>query len=81
MIMSKGMRWAGRVARPGEKRTAYRILAGKPEEKRQVGRPKRRWMDIITIDLRVLGWSDMDRVDLVQDRGQWRALVLNIRVP
>jgi hypothetical protein len=54
------MRWAGHVARMGEKRTAYRILVGKPEGRRPLGRPRRRWVD---------------RVDLAQDRDHWRALV------
>jgi hypothetical protein len=52
MIKSRRMRWAGHVARMGEKRNAYRILVGKPEGKRQLGRPKRRWVDNIKIDLR-----------------------------
>jgi hypothetical protein len=62
----------------------YRILVGKPEGKRSLGRPRRRWVDNIKIDLREIGWDDMDWIDLAQDRGQWRALVntvMNIRVP
>jgi hypothetical protein len=67
-----------------EKRNAYRILEGKPEGKRSLGRPRRRFVDNIKMDLREIGWDDMDWIDLAQDRGQWRALVktvLNLRVP
>jgi hypothetical protein len=52
----------------GEKRNAYRILVGKPEEKRPLGRPRLRWLDNIKMDLREIGWHDMDWIDLVQDR-------------
>jgi hypothetical protein len=72
------------VARIGEKRNAYRLLVGKPEGKRPLGRPRRRWMDNIRIDLGEVGWGDMDWIDLAQDRNRWRALVnsvLNLRVP
>jgi hypothetical protein len=62
------MRWAGHVARIGEKRHAYRILVGKPEGKRPLGRPRRRWEDNIRIDFREIGWGGMDWIDLVQDR-------------
>jgi hypothetical protein len=68
----------------GEKRNAYRILVGKPEGKRPVGRPRPRWMDNIKMDLREIGWDGMDLIDLVEDRGRWRALVnavMNLRVP
>jgi hypothetical protein len=67
----------------GEKRNAYRVLVGKPEGKRPLGRPRRRWDDIRT-DLRMRGWGGMDWIDLAQDRDQWRALVntvMNLRVP
>jgi hypothetical protein len=67
----------------GEKRNAYRILVGKPEGKRLLGRPRRRWVDNINIDLREIGWDGIDWIDLAQDRDQWRALVntvMNIRV-
>jgi hypothetical protein len=57
MIKSRMMRWAGHAARMGEKRNAYRILMGKPEGKRPLGRPKRRWMDNIKMDLREMGWG------------------------
>jgi hypothetical protein len=84
MIKSRRVRWAGRVARVGEKRNAYRILVGKPEGKRPLGRPRRRWEDNIRMDLRDIGWGGMDWIDLAQDRDQWRALVntvMNLRVP
>jgi hypothetical protein len=67
-----------------ETRNVYRILAGKPEEKRPLGRPRRRWEHNIKMDLREIGWSDMDWTDQTQDRDQWRALVntvMNLRVP
>jgi hypothetical protein len=68
----------------GEKRNAYRILVGKPEGKRPLGRPIHRWVDNIKKDLREIGWDDMDSIDLAQDRDQWRAFVntvMNLRVP
>jgi hypothetical protein len=67
----------------GAKRNAYRILVGKPEGKRPLGRPIHRWEDNIKIDLREIGWSGMDWIDLAEDRDQWRALVntvMNVRV-
>jgi hypothetical protein len=75
MIKSRMMREARHVARMGEKRNAYRILVGKPEEKRPLGRPRRRWVDNIKMDLREIGWDSMDWIDVVQERDQWRALV------
>jgi hypothetical protein len=84
VIKSSWMRWAGHVARMREKRNAYRILLGKPEGRRPLGRPRRRWVDNIQIDLRELRWGGMDWIDLAQDRDQWRALVntvMNLRVP
>jgi hypothetical protein len=85
MIKSSRMRWAGHAARKGEKRNSYRILVGKPEGKRPLGRPTRRWLDNIKIDLRERGWDSMDWIDLAQDRdNKWRALVstvMNLRVP
>jgi hypothetical protein len=84
MIKSKRVRWAGHVARKGEKRNAYRILVGKPEGKRQLGRPRRRWVDNIKIDLREIGWDGIDWIDLTQHRDQWRALVntvVKLRLP
>jgi hypothetical protein len=68
----------------GEKRNSYRILVGKPEEKRPLGRARRRWVGSIKIDLREIGWDGMDWIDLAQDRDQWRTLVntvMNLRVP
>jgi hypothetical protein len=67
----------------GEKRNAYRILVGKPEGKRPLGRPRRKWGDNIRMDLREIGWGGMDWIDLTQDRDQRRVLVntvMNIRV-
>jgi hypothetical protein len=60
IIKSSRMRWAGHVARMGEKRRAYRILVGKPEGNRPLGRPRRRWEDNIRMDLREIGWGGMD---------------------
>jgi hypothetical protein len=57
---SRRMRWAGHVARMGEKRNAYRLLVGKPEEKRPLGRPRRRWVDNIRMDLGEVGWGNVD---------------------
>jgi hypothetical protein len=74
----------GACSTHGEKRNAYRILVGKPERKRPLGRTRRRWEDNIRMDLREIGWGDMDWIDLAQDRHQWRALVntvMNLRVP
>jgi hypothetical protein len=68
----------------GEKRNAYRILVGKPEEKRPLGRPRHRWVDNIKRDLREIGWDAVDWIDMAQDRDQWMALVntvLNLWVP
>jgi hypothetical protein len=67
-----------------EKRNAYRILVGNPEGKRQLKRPRRRWVDGIKMDLREVGWDGMDWTDLAQDRDQWGALVnavMKFRVP
>jgi hypothetical protein len=68
----------------GEKRNAYRILVGKPEGKRPLGRPRHRWVNDIKMDLRKIEWDGMDWIDLVQDRDQWRAVVstgMKLRVP
>jgi hypothetical protein len=59
----------------GEKRNAYRIMAGKPQEKRPLGRPRRRWVDNIKIEI---GWDGLDWIDLGQDRDQSRALVITV---
>jgi hypothetical protein len=60
MIKSRRMRWAGHVARKGEKRNAYRLLVGKPDVRKQLGRPRRRWVDNIRMDLGEVGWGDVD---------------------
>jgi hypothetical protein len=68
----------------GKKRNAYRLLVDKPEGKRPLGRPRRRWVDNIRMDLREVGWCDVDWIGLAKDRNSWRALVnsvLNLRVP
>jgi hypothetical protein len=70
MIKSRRMRWAGRVARVGDKRNAYRLLVGNPEGKTPLGRPRRRWLDSIKIDRREIGWAGMDWIDLAQDGDQ-----------
>jgi hypothetical protein len=70
MIKSRRMRWAGHAARILEKKNAYRILVGKPEGKRPLGRPCRMWLDNIKMDFREIGWGDMDWIDLAQDRDQ-----------
>jgi hypothetical protein len=83
IIKSRRMRWAGHVARMGEKRNAYRLLIGKSEEKRPLGRPRRRWVDNIRMDLGEVEGGDVDWICLAQDRNRWRALVnsvLNLRV-
>jgi hypothetical protein len=75
-VLSRRMRWVWHVARVGEKRSTYRMFAGK----RSLGRSRRRWVDNITIDLRKIEWGDVDWIDLAQDRDQWRTL-MNLRVP
>jgi hypothetical protein len=68
----------------GVKRNAYRLLVAKPEGKRPLGRPRRRWVDNIRMNLGEVEWSDVDWIGLAQDRNRWRALVksvLNLRVP
>jgi hypothetical protein len=84
IMKSRRMRWAGHVARMGEKRNSYRLLVGKPEGKRPLGRPRRRWVDNIRMELGEVGWSDVDCIGLAKDRNRWRALVnsvLNLWVP
>jgi hypothetical protein len=71
IIKSKKMRLEDHVARMGEKRNAYRLLVGKPEGK-SLGRPRRRWVDNIRMDLGEVGWGDVDWVGVAQDRNRWR---------
>jgi hypothetical protein len=68
----------------GVKRNAYRILVGKPEGKRPLGRQRRRWVDNVKIDLREIKWDGIDWIDLAQDSDQWRTpvnTIMNLRVP
>jgi hypothetical protein len=84
VIKSVRMRWAGHVARMGEGRGVYRVLVGRPEGKRPLGRPRRRWEDIIKMDLRETGIDGANWIRLAQDRVHWRACVstvMNLRVP
>ena len=84
VIKWKKIRWAGQVARMGERTGVYRILVGKPEGKRPLGKPRRRWEDNIKMDLQEVGCGGMDWIELPQDRGRWRTLVsavMNLRVP
>jgi hypothetical protein len=75
IIQSRRMEWAEYVARMGERRNSYRVLVGKPEGKRPLGRPRRRWEDNIKIDLREIEWGGTDWITLSQDRDQRIALV------
>jgi hypothetical protein len=75
IIKSRRMKLAGHVARMGEKRNAYRLLVGKPEGKSPLGRPRRRWVDNIRIDLGEVGWGDVDWIGLAQDRNRWREIL------
>jgi hypothetical protein len=75
VIKSRRMRWAGHVACMGEGRGAYRILVGRPEGRRPLGRLRRRWEDNIKMDVQEVGWGDMDWIDMAQDRDRWRAVV------
>jgi hypothetical protein len=84
VIKARRMRWAGHVAPMGEVINAYNILVGKPEERRPLGRPRRRWEDNIKMDLREIVFGDVDWINFAQDRDRWRALVntvMNLRVP
>ena len=78
------MRWAGHVARMSEERVVYRFLVGKPGGRRPLGRPTRRWVDNIRLDLQEVGCGYMDWIGLAQDRDRWRTLVsavMNLGVP
>ena len=84
VIKLRRMRWARHVARMGEERGAYRVLVGKPEGKRPLGRPRCRWVDNIRMDLQEVGCGYVDWIGLAQDRDRWRTLVsavMNLRVP
>ena len=84
VIKSRIMRWVGHVARVGKRRSVYRVLVGKPEVKRPLGRLRRRWEDNIKMDLQEVGCGCMDWIYLAQDRDMWRVLVnavMNLRVP
>ena len=84
VIKSKRLRWAGRVARMEEDRSAFKVLTGKPTGKRSLGRPRRRWEDNIRMDHEKIGINAGNWVDSAQDRNYWRVLVnaaLNLRVP
>ena len=84
VVKSRRMRWAEHVARMGEERWAYRVLVRKPEGKRPLGRPRRRWVDYIRMDFQEVGCGYVDWIGLAQDRVEWRKLVsavMNIRVP
>ena len=83
VIKSRRMRWAGHVACMSEERGVYRVLVGKPEGKRSLGRPRRMWVDI-RMDLQEVECGYMDWIGLAQDRDRWRTLVsavMNLRVP
>ena len=78
------MRWAGHVARMGEGRGVYKVLVGKSEGKRPLGRPRRKWEDNIKMDLQEVGCGGMEWIEVAQDRDRWRALVnavMNLQIP
>jgi hypothetical protein len=79
VVKSRRMRWAGHVARMGEERGVNRVLVGKPEGKRPLVRPRRRWEDNIKMDLQEVGGGRGDWMELAQDRDRWRALVEKVR--
>jgi hypothetical protein len=84
VVKSIRMRWAGHVARMGEERAVHGMLVGKPEGKRPLGRPRRRWADNIKMDLQEVGGGRGDWMELAQDGDGWRALVStvkNLRIP
>jgi hypothetical protein len=82
-VKSGRMRWAGHVVRMREERKVYKVLVGKPEGKRPLGRPMRRWENGVRVDLREIGLGGVDWIRLAQDRDRWRAVVsavMNLRV-
>jgi len=84
VIKSRRMKWAGHVARMGEERGVYRVLVGRPERRRPLGKPRHRWVDNIKMDLQEVGCGYMDRIGLALDRDGWLRLVsavMYLRVP
>jgi len=75
LMKYRRMRWAGNVARLGDKRGALRVLVRRPDRKRPLGRPRSRWGSNIKVDLEAVGWGGMEWIDLAQDRDRWRAVV------
>ena len=84
VIKSRRMRWAGHVARMVERRGVYMVLVEKPEGRRPLGRPRRKWEDNIKMDLQKVGCGGINWIELAQDSDRWRAIVnaiMNLRVP
>jgi hypothetical protein len=84
VIKSRRMRWAVHVSHMGEGRGVYRVLVGKPKDKRPLGRPRRRWEDNIKLDLREIGFDGANWIELAQNKVRWRAFVntmMNLRFP
>ena len=84
VIKSRRMRWSRHVARMGKRRGIYRVLVGKPEEKRPLGRPRCRWKDNIKMDLQEVECGSTDWIELSQNRDRWQAFVnviMNLQVP
>jgi hypothetical protein len=79
VVKSRRMRWAGHVARMGEDKGVHRLLVGKPEGKRPLGRHGRRWEDDIKMDLQEVGGGCGNWMELAQDRDRWRALVSTVK--
>jgi hypothetical protein len=84
VIKSRRMRWTGHVARRGERRGVYRVLVGRPEGKRLLGRPRRRWEVSVKMDPREIGIDEANWIRLTQHRVRWRDfvnMVMNLLVP